>query len=171
MNKQAKKRIEKQINELLMDLDFMFSLQNFSRDVVYLSNDVQEGDSFTMAHVDFDEEYQTISIKIYPIFFEKTPREQRSCLLHELVHSITLPSKQISLDLLNGKLVTESQITFENERLTARIENILDLFLRGGFKYAKKSYIDYEKTIETKNKRTPKKAVAGVQKNKKQNKS
>jgi hypothetical protein len=69
-------------------------------------------------------------------------------LLHELIHTITLPQKHLATKLLDGKLVTPDEIDRENEKETSKFENILDALLRNKKHYAKTAYDKFIKTNE-----------------------
>jgi len=132
---------KKRILKFLEAMDWMFSLQNFTTELIFIKN--QKGQQ--TAEVFYDEKYQNIIIKIYPDFLEEEFINQRKILLHELCHSITLPSKTIFYDFIDGKAITKEQITEINEKATSQIENLLDSLLRNRLLYAKKAYADYIK--------------------------
>jgi hypothetical protein len=137
----TKNQTKKRIEEFLGNIDWMFDLNNYAKNIVYKDEDNDD----VNAEIDYDEKYQNITITIYPVFFEQKPETQRKILLHELIHGITLRSKILACDLLDGTHITYEQIKFENEKMTARLENILDGLLRGKYKYAKDAYKDYVK--------------------------
>jgi hypothetical protein len=135
-----KKKI-KRIYNFLQQIDYLFSLNNFEKKVAEADKD--EGGK--MAEFHFEENYQRCTLIIFPRFFEESLEEQRKCLLHELCHSITIPSKSGMCELAEGKLVTPQQVDEINEKETSIIENILDRLLRDKLEYAKKAYGDYLK--------------------------
>lgn len=141
MNTQATK---KKILALLDSFDWLFSIQNYSK-ILEISKEESAENERMAARVIYEEEYNQITITIYPIFFEGTKEEQRKTLLHELCHTITIPSKKLAHSLLEGKLVTPEEIKFINERSTSQIENILDRLLQGKLKYAQDAYKKYLK--------------------------
>lgn len=80
--------------------------------------------------------------------------EQRKMILHELCHTITLPSKILFYDFIDGnRTATKDQSLFLNERETSQIENIIDGLLQGKFKYATKAYAKYIEVSKPKKKK------------------
>jgi len=139
MNKQR-------VINFLTDIEWLFGIQNFDRKLTFKNED----DGGKEAEVNFDEEYQRITVKIYPCFWGESLADQRKALLHELCHSITLPSKVLFWDFIDGKATTKDHANDVNERATSQIENILDGLLRGRFKYAKRAYSEYIKKTKKK---------------------
>lgn len=132
----------KRIEDFLEDIQWLFQIQNFDRKLTLLKED----DGEKKAEIIYDEEYQTIKISLYPLFFKEKLEAQRKTLLHELCHTITLPQKILFYEFIDGtKTATKDQSLFLNERETSQIENIIDGLLRGKFAYAKKAYSDFIK--------------------------
>jgi len=124
------------------EIQCMFSIQNFERKITFF--DVASDN--TQASFVFDEEYQRIDLKIYPIFFDQTLEEQRKVLLHELCHSFTNPQKQLTDNIIvDGLFVGKNQIHETCEKSTSQIENALDALLQGKLKYAVTAYNNYLK--------------------------
>lgn len=132
----------KRIEEFLNSIDWLFDLNNFDRSIKLEKTDPPDG---ALAMVVYVEEYREISIKIYPHFFDYSLATQRKCLLHELCHALTLPSKTAMHDLLDGKLITPEQIRRINETETSKLENILNGLLSGRIQYASRAYKKYLK--------------------------
>ena len=132
-------KTKRKIIQFLNEIDWLFGTNGFERDIVYKEHD--EGER--CAEINYDEPYQSIVLSIYPCFFEEKPEDQRKILLHELCHTITMPSKVAMRSLLDGQLITRYAILNINERETSRIENILDGLLQGRLLYAKKTYKNY----------------------------
>jgi predicted SprT family Zn-dependent metalloprotease len=130
----------KHIEEFLNSIQWLFQIQNYDRKIVV------KGKSKNAAEIWFDEKYQTIEITLYNYFFEQSLESQRKILLHELCHTITIPQKDASYKMGDGKLVTKREIDFLNEKETSIIENILDSLLQGKMKYAVEAYNNYGKT-------------------------
>lgn len=137
----SKSQTKKRILDLLGQMDWLFGLNNFERELIFKK--VDEDDKG--AEIAFEENYQRVTINIYPAYFEEKVEYQRKILLHEFCHCITIPSKCLGYDLLDGELVTRGQIKQENERMTSKFENILDGLLQGKLRYASKAYKDYVK--------------------------
>lgn len=139
------KQNKKKVMVLLEQLDWMFSVQNFDRAVMFQKDDEYFDDDPVHCRITYNEDYQRVTVEIFPTFFKKPLDEQRKIILHELIHTITIPLNQIAFALHAGNLYTPYQIKQSHERATSRIENILDKLLRGGMRCAKKSYKDYLK--------------------------
>lgn len=142
---------KKRITEFIDGIQWLFNINSFDREIIIKDKDEEE----RCAEITFREDYQSVTIRIYPTFFKETLYSQRKILLHELCHCITIPMKCLAYDLSNGILVTEKQIKEENERSTSRIENILDGLLQGRLKYAKDAYekfVEVDKNVQNKRK-------------------
>ena len=131
----------KKIVDLLDELQWLFHLNNYDRQL----NLEHKDEDNKGAQITFEEEYQRITLDIYPCFFKETPEEQRKMILHELCHTITIPLKVLANDLADGVLVTRQQIKEESERSTSKIENILNGLLQDRLVYAKQGYKNYIK--------------------------
>ena len=132
----------KRIIKFLEEIDWLFNLNNFDRKITLKKED----DENKCGEIIYDEIYQTNTINLYPCFFKQKLEEQRKILLHELIHSITLPSKIAMTELLNGYLITPQRINSINEIETSKIENIIDGLLQNRLSYSKKAYKNYLNT-------------------------
>lgn len=141
MKKNSKKQQIKKITNFLEQIEWLFCLNNFDKNIIIKKEDQDN----KTAEIYYDNNYQHIEVCFYPCFFTYQTKEQRKIILHELCHSITLPSKKASYDLLSGKLITEKQINEINEKATSKIENILDALLQNKLIYAKNAYKNYGK--------------------------
>ena len=137
----------KKIIDLVNGLQWLFNVNGFEREIIF----EKENEKGKGAEIIYEENYQRLTIKIYPLFFEESLDFQRKIILHELCHCLTMPQKLLSCDLNDGLLVTINQIKTENERATSRIENILDGLLQGRLKYAKEAYEKYLEKPKNKN--------------------
>ena len=138
------------IENFLENIQWLFQIQNYDRKFSILKAD----DGEKKAEIHYDEEYQTIKISLYPLFFKSKLEDQRKILLHELCHTLTLPQKILFFDFIDGtKTATKDQSIFLNERETSQIENIIDGLLQGKFTYAKKAYRDFIKVKKVKKKK------------------
>lgn len=144
-----KKQTIKRVENFLSDIDGLFSVQNFEKTIVIKENNSDN----LLCEISYEEDYQRITVYIYPIFFNEKPKNQRKSLLHELCHTITVPSKVLSYRLLDGKAVSFEEFKNENERATSKIENIIDGLLSGKKEYAKIAYSNYIKEDKPKMKR------------------
>jgi len=138
---------ENKIQQLLNKLDWMFNLHHFEKEIVFEAND-----NGNLADISYEENYQRLTLRIYPCFFKQSEVEQRKTILHELCHTITLPLRTAFHEFLDGKATTKEQIKFLNERETSILENLFDLLLKGELNYAKEAYKDYiNKNVNSKN--------------------
>lgn len=138
-NKLEKKKLR--IIKFLEDMQWLFQVQNYERKL----NIKKEDEDDKSAEITFNEDYQRITIKIFPCFFEQTLEEQRKALLHEFCHTITIPMNKLLVEYIDGKSITQETARMVHERSTSQIENILDGLLRGRFSYARKAYKDFIK--------------------------
>ena len=144
--KNMKKRtIEQRVKQFLDEIDWMFQANCFERNVVFYKHDEQNDGNDKIAEIYYDQKYQQIEVKIWPIFKKKSLRMQRKVLLHELCHIITIPAKIAMRKSIDGFLVHREEIETINETETSKIENIIDLLLTGNLRYAKKAYANYLK--------------------------
>lgn len=144
-NIKKKKRIE----DFIVGISWMFQINNYEKEIIFEEKNKKAEDETreVQAEVDICEKYQTITIRLYPRFFDLSLDEQRKTLLHELCHCLTGSSNILLQDFYNGKFVTPQQINSSNERETSQIENILDRLLTNRLNYAKKAYNNYLKKI------------------------
>lgn len=144
--KKIKKPTQKQNKKKLMDLVFglapMFSVNMLDIEYRWMKEDDNKD---LCADITYDEPYQRITIRVYPVFFSLDLREQRKAILHEMCHIITLPSKLQANQLANGKIVTEQSSTDTNEKQTSQIENILDMLMTAKTTKAKTAYDNFLK--------------------------
>lgn len=130
----------KRITKFLNNIDWMFEINNHEKDVVFEKEDLEPN---RYAEIEFEEKYHRMTVYIYPEFFKQDLQNQRKTLLHELCHTLTLPSKLIACELVDGKMHTKDHISHANEVLTSKLEHILDALLQGRLKYAREAYKDY----------------------------
>lgn len=138
-NERNKTRIQNFLNAI----DWLFQVNNFEKEIIFKEKD--DPDREIAAQILFREDYQDITVYIYPCFLKEPKDKQRKILLHELCHSITIPTKTALYDFIDGKFVTPERIRELNEQETSKIENILDGLLRGRLRYAKAAYENYLK--------------------------
>ncbi len=131
--------VEKQkrkIREFFITLQDLFQVGNLENSIKWMA----ENDGNVAAEITFEEKYQRISIKIFPMFLELPQIEQRKALLHEMCHLITIPLTSIAKDLLDGRFRTREEVDLFGERSTSQIEDLLDFLLCNRFKTIKKKY-------------------------------
>lgn len=123
-------------------MDFLFSVNNFDRGIVFKSND--DGDD-TGASVLLDIPYQRITVNIFPLFWENKLKDQREMILHEYCHIIVHTLQRVTNDLSEGKFRTHKEIRDAVEECTSRFTMLLDAQLKGRNKYARVAYEKYLK--------------------------
>ncbi|MFA6295517.1 MAG: hypothetical protein WC666_03805 [Candidatus Paceibacterota bacterium] len=140
----ANKKEQERIEKLLNNLGFMFNVHNFEKEIIH-----EQVDNGSLADISYEENYQRLTLRVYPCFFKQTIDEQRKTILHELCHTITLPLRTSFHEFLDGKATTKEQIKFLNERETSILENLFDLLLKGELNYAKEAYKEYVNSKNT----------------------
>lgn len=141
MKKKIEKKIPHYIQLLLREFEVMFGLQTYDRAVVLEEKDQKN----LAASVRIEEDYQRITIYIYPCFFHNTLKDQRMYLLHEFCHYFTDDLKTYADDLREGMYVTKENIRVANEKAVSRITNILDAFLVERRSSVQKAYAKFLK--------------------------
>ena len=134
------------IKDFLEDMGWLFGTNNLEKKIVLKKED-KDG---LLAEVTYEDDYQRMSLSIFPLFFKDKPQDQRKALLHEFCHYINHQLKIAAEDALNGKMITQDQITRANEQAASKVENLLHGLLQGIPAYAKKAYKDYLVWPETK---------------------
>lgn len=134
-----REQVKNRVRIFFEGMDWLFQIQNLSKKIDWMKED-EDGKA---AEVIYREDYQTITIKIYPCFFEEEPEEQRKVLLHELCHVITIPMNRLTIEFMQGKAVTDETVRSIHERCTSQIENILDGLLQKRLQYAVRTYGEY----------------------------
>lgn len=123
------------------DVDWAFGINGYEKELCFPEEDKDQ----IAAEINYREKYQDVTIYIYPRFFKQSLDKQRKTLLHELCHSITLPSKSAIYDTLDGKLITPDRASQIDETAASKIENLLHALLIGKLKYFKDAYKNYLK--------------------------
>lgn len=150
------------ISLFFKDMQFLIGIQNYDNKTMYVTNDAKDGEvtgqaSLAAASITIDEDYQRISVTIYPSFWNSNNRDdQRKYILHELSHYLTDPQTTIADDLHEGRFHSKSELHTATEKSTSQITNILELFLNSdNKKYVErflKAYDRYMKVEIIKNK-------------------
>lgn len=135
-----KAQIKSKIREFLTSFDGLFQIQHYEKEICFSTTDKN-----LLADILFDEKYQRLTLTIYPEYFNITPEQQVKTLIHELIHTITIPSEDLALTLIEGNFVTKKQVRDLNEKQTSQIENIFNGLLSGKMNYAFKAYREYLK--------------------------
>lgn len=131
----------KRLIDLLEGLQWMFGVQNYERSITYKESDA---DNY-LATVKQEEDYQRISIEIYPAFWKESREDQRKTILHEFIHTWLHPLHYEACKMLEGKFSNKEMVRFAVERGTSSVENVVDSLLRGKLRYATKAYDKYLK--------------------------
>jgi hypothetical protein len=139
--KHPTKKEVRRIEQFIEQMRWAFGLQNHDFD-----HDFAKEDSNSLAaKIRNQDDYQRITITIYPCFFKYSLREQREYLLHEFCHYLNESIAQTAWNLLMGKLETEEHYRWANEKSTSMTANIMDKLLDGKMKFAKIAYKKYLK--------------------------
>ncbi len=134
---------KKRVMSLILELAMVFDVNIAYKKISWMDEDAENCRS---AEITYREDYNDIHLKVYPFFFEGDLEEQRRALLHEFCHVISLPNKSLASKLLNdGIYVTYNQFAEECERVTSKIEHIVDLLLTGKMQPIVKVYNGYLK--------------------------
>lgn len=140
MKKHPTNKEKKRLMALAEQLDYLFYTSNHDRGFLFNKED-KDG---IMAEVRLVDEYQQLTIAIYPLFWTKNAQEQRSALLHEYCHTLSAPMNDLLTDFADDKHVTIHQRKNAWEKVTSRITQLLDAQLRDMNKYAKVAYQKYK---------------------------
>ena len=144
MTKHPTTKEKKRILAFMDEMQYLFEVQNFSKEIVFKDVDAAgDKDGELAATIVIVSDYRTITINIFPRFFRCTREAQRQFLLHEFCHHVPHALHSALEGLLNGKLVTAPQISSMDEEATSRITYLLHGLLTGRFRYARKAYGKY----------------------------
>ena len=138
------KRNTKRVQKFLEQIEWAFELNNYQRTLVNKEHQPEDSPDLT-AEVKTDEIYKTIELTLYPNFWDYSLTVQRDALLHELVHTILIKNKNISMDLLNGVHHSPQGVKDADEKSVTHITVLLSGLLQGRFRYIKQAYLDYIK--------------------------
>lgn len=127
------------IHSFVDDMSYLFGVRHYELGLVKAKRDKDK----VVAEIEHEEDYQRITITIYPTFWEQSQEEQRKFLLHEFCHTLTDPIFDVAERLRNGRVETHEHQRIANEKSVSRIANILDSLLRGKSRYARESYAKY----------------------------
>lgn len=141
MSNKPTKKDKKRVDEFLGFIENFFQLKNYDSGTVYKKED----ESNIAASIKIEEDYQRITLFLYPYFWKLSLDEQRSTLLHEGVHYLIQPIADIAQTLLNGQLKTSEDKRIAWERSVSSTTNIFDFLLRGERKWPFKEYQEYSK--------------------------
>ena len=126
------KKTEKRVADFLNDIGWMFDVNNLETKIV-----VKEGEEHQRAEVFYDMKYRRFDLTLYEGFFKESRDTQFEMLIHELCHVFTLPAKLHSNNLLDGHLVTKSEVAITCESTTSAISAIIAKLLKGQMQYAR----------------------------------
>lgn len=136
------KQIPSRIKKLVEALDSMFDLSSWDVKIEILKEDSNN----VTASIECEEDYQRLTIKLYPFFFRQSLRTQRADLVHEYCHSVTRKVVSLLDDFKEGKFVTPQQIRYQSERATSQMANLVDSLLDGQYLSKRKAYREYLKS-------------------------
>lgn len=130
------KKIQKNIIDFLEEIGWLFEINNYQKFIVFKKEDFEEEDKYKyLADIEVRNDYKDMLINIYPKFLKENKEQQCRTLIHELSHTFTHESKTNAINLLNGKLVIEDKIRYDNERLTETISDLIFNLAQGNRKY------------------------------------
>lgn len=137
--KKPNKKIRKKVITLLETLRYTFGFQNYEWCVQWMKED-NENDT---ADIQIEEDYQRITIRIYPCFMDLPVNDQRKAIVHECSHFLVFPLHDLSHRLIHGQLQTKEHLRIAVERSTSQVENLVHDFLQESFSDSKKAYKEF----------------------------
>lgn len=140
------KKDKKDLLNLMSDLDFLFGINAKNRELRYKDSDKKVNDISTICEILVEEDYNRVTIYIYPIFWDKDQKERASSIIHEYCHILVNPLHDVAQNLIDGKLETWEHKRVAWEKSVCSIEYLITGFLSGKFKWAKKSFNSYLKS-------------------------
>lgn len=153
---------KRKLANLMEQLDWFYGVSNQDRYLNYKKqNDPESPDS--AADISIDEQYQRMTISIYPNFWDNTEKDQRAFMIHEYTHYLVQPLQRVARNLHSGRLHTEKDINEAVEKVTSSVTIIIDALLSGKRGYMLKAYEDFisnKKTNATNTTKTKKRARA-----------
>lgn len=126
-------------------VDWLFDLNNYSKQIRFEKDDEWEWDSLSLAKVITDHTYRIIKLSVFPIFFEKDREEQCQTLIHELSHSITEDLFDCYNNMHKWSFVTSEEARHAREHATEQIAYLLFELGSGRKKYFSEAIAEYLK--------------------------
>lgn len=117
----------KQMKDIMGYLDYWkpkLFLQGWQITVEIKKED-KDDDRCTTAEVFPNYEYRSAHLCIYPHFFSNEHSDQKEIILHELLHIIIEPYKQMWQDMANDKIVTRDTEQRINETIVSWLTSII----------------------------------------------
>lgn len=142
MRKSPSIKNKAKLQALLCDMEYLFGLQNYDRTISYEDTEAKESGEYA-ASIIVEEDYQRIHIKIYPCFWNATPKNQAGYILHEFCHFLTDSLSSLTTDLMNGNFQSKEHRRMAVEKSTSSVTNVIELFLSGKRNWMKKCYTKY----------------------------
>ena len=139
------KKQKEKILAFIEAVDWLFDVNNYTKNIVYEKEDCEKHWGFTMAQVTTNHTYRNIELQIYPIFFTKDKEEQCQCIIHELTHTITEDMFDCYQNMLKWSFVTEEEARHARERTTERVAYLLFYLWQGKKEYFRKAIEEYLK--------------------------
>ncbi len=112
--------------KLLNELKEKLLLSEWDMTLSFLAEDSKD----YMAEALIDGKYLRATVRVYPIFWKESEKEQREALIHELCHIISHPINDVWEQFTNGRHVAMAEMEKLNEQMTTRIERIAIKALR-----------------------------------------
>ena len=124
------KRKQKQfVRDIVEELKPIYSVDFHEFEILWCIEDVEDK---TYASMSYQDDYQSATLTIYPVFFTVSIQEQFKILIHEFNHIKSLTMKQAFIHFIGGtKSTTMTQVTEMDEKLVSSFENIIFNFIVG----------------------------------------
>ena len=134
------------VRELIDELKIIYSVDYHDFTVRWHKED-EEG--MTFASITYEDDYQRITLNIFPHFFKQDAHSQLKTLIHEFNHTKTLTLKDKFIGFINGtKCTTAKQVQDMDEKLTCGFENIINALMTNQLSYTQKRINDLVKNHE-----------------------
>lgn len=92
---------------------------------LFVSEKPDDEDENLRAESKSDLTYYEASIVFYPAYWKHSEKERESTFVHELLHSVLNPLKELTLKAKNGHAVFNDEIRQASEQTTSHLERII----------------------------------------------
>lgn len=133
------------ILKFIESVDFLFDLNNYTKEIEYKKIDKEEHGWDVLAQVTTDTTYRKIYLEIFPAFFTKDKEEQCKTLIHELSHSITEDLFDCYNNMYKWSFVTTEEARHAREKTTEQVAYLLFELGSGRKKYFSEAIAEYLK--------------------------
>lgn len=139
--KHPTKKDKAKVRKFCNDLMWFFGIQGYEKNLVFKEKSAANENA--AADVSVAEDYQRITINIYPTFWNCDEKEQRQILLHEHCHIFIQPVQHVATEMLEGRLQTREYLREAVEKSTCKVEYAIERILENRADYLKKGYNEY----------------------------